>query len=201
MSVVIGLVTEYGDVILGADIAAFDGNTIIPNLYEKVTLKRAQASCAPNGYVQFSVGACGSTHEATAVRGFLKLPKLAELDNIADYMETFFIAALKDAIRACNYHPPGLEESAEDTAGEFLVGVLGNVYFIDHAFNIVSSGRGYDAIGSGREVALGSLYTTKSFPDIGARDRVIMALDTAAALVANVAGPYTFVTAKGVEET
>lgn len=192
MSCVIGLVTRKEDVILVADTSASDGNVLIPNLYDKVVLRSINLGTGDS--IDIVIGACGPTQAGIAIRQFLKLPLLESVEEIPAYMETLFLAALREAIEET-----GLDYFDRDSggAGEFLVGVRGRLYFVDHTLGIASSGRGYEAIGSARDIALGSLHTSRiTSAELGGTARVRMAMDAADDLTAHVKGSPMFITAE-----
>lgn len=200
MSCVIGLVTEQGNVILGADSAANDGNVLIPNLYEKIVTHTI--SVWPDGpdTIDLAIGTCGSTQIGSIVRNFLELPRLDNPRLVLEYMQTSFLMALMQAISASGYERE-IDPAAVHIGGdEILVAINGYLVFIDQNMGISANGRGFDAIGSGREIALGSLQTThiiKDSPD--AQSRVLGALDVVSELSINVAGPYQLVEVKRIK--
>lgn len=73
-----------------------------------------------------------------------------------------------------------------------LIGIAGRVYYVEHDGNPWRPAHGYWAIGSGAELAIGSLHTTarrKLLP----RYRLNLALQAAAAHCTTVAPPFRFV--------
>jgi hypothetical protein len=199
MSCVIGLVTS-GNIVMGADAAASDGNVLIPNHLKKISVHEVNIWTSDNEHIEFVVGACGTTQMSAIVRHFLELPRLENPDDLDGYMETNFLMSLHGAIQAAGYMRIDRDPDGFPGVDELLVGVLGRLYFIGHDFSIASSMRGYDAIGSGREIALGSLFTTGKMvghrPD--GRERVLAALDAASELATAVSGPYQLYEAEGL---
>ena len=197
MSCVIGLVTKRG-VMLGADSAANDGNILIPNSFKKIIKKTTYFGGAGDNEIEFLIGTCGSMQIGSIVRNFLDIPRVENLSDLDGFMETTFLRFLHAAIVSSGYERDNYGEQAP--LDEILVGVQHNLYFIDGNFGIASSMRGYDAIGSSREIALGSLYTTRSMIDApGPKECILGALDAASSLTINVSAPYQILEAKAVE--
>ena len=81
-----------------------------------------------------------------------------------------------------------LPSSDDDELWQLLVGVQGRVFRICSHLSASESAIGYDAIGSGTPIALGSLASTEGRP---ARERVEVALRAAERHHGSVAGPFT----------
>jgi hypothetical protein len=113
--------------------------------------------------------------------------------DVDRYMATTFVTALREAIRDNGWMEVN---SGRESGGTFLVGYRDRLYCVQSDFQIGRSLDGYDAVGCGGEIALGSLWTTRSLePD--PRTRARLALSAAAAHSAGVAGPFTIVQTGG----
>jgi ATP-dependent protease HslVU (ClpYQ) peptidase subunit len=73
--------------------------------------------------------------------------------------------------------------------GRALVGYVGRLFLLDSCFGVTELVDGYGAIGSGGEVALGSLYETRGQP---AKERLRRALLAAEAITGSVRAPFTY---------
>lgn len=196
MSCVIGLVTGHG-VIFGADAAANDGNILIPNAFKKIVVREVRLS-GRSRRAKMLIGTVGSMQIGAVVKHHLEIPDIENPSDLNGYMETLFITALKRAFVSSGYDRTAYGE--QGNGDEILVGMDRNLYFIDQNFGVASTMREFDAIGSSREVALGSLWTTGKMVDPPtARQRVLVALDASAELTIHVAGPYQVEDVKGFE--
>lgn len=113
-------------------------------------------------------------------------PRKPDGRNVDRFMATAFV----DSVRKClkEYGWMG-EDDHRDSGGTFLVGVGGHLYAIHSDFQIERAADGYNAVGCGQGLALGSLHTTSEL-DMEADDRVARALTAAAHHSAGVCAPY-----------
>lgn len=107
--------------------------------------------------------------------------------DVDRFMATTFI----DAVRTCLTEGgfARMEEGREE-GGQFLVGIHGRLYVIDSDYQIGHTVAGYDAVGSGYMIALGSLHSTAK-TSISTHDRAVMALEAAVELTGSVRPPFT----------
>jgi hypothetical protein len=77
--------------------------------------------------------------------------------------------------------------------GTFLVGFKGRLFRIADDFQVGESEHGFDACGSGEDVALGSLFSTRLLTARSAQERLEEALRAAETFNAGVRGPFHFV--------
>lgn len=96
--------------------------------------------------------------------------------DIEKTLRTSFIKSLKTIID--EFGPSNLTESENHT--DFLVGCKGRLFEISTNDWSVSELE-YSAVGSGSNIALGSIYTTSLY-DLSIKERVQIALDSAIAL-------------------
>lgn len=78
-----------------------------------------------------------------------------------------------------------------DWSGNYLLAIRGRAYELQSDYSFTRSTSGEYAIGSGEEVALGSLHATRGHPD--PQHRILAALEAAAEHVVSVAGPFDIV--------
>lgn len=81
------------------------------------------------------------------------------------------------------------ENEDDPTSLDVLIGVRGRLYLIDDRATAIRVPRRYAAIGSGSDVALGSLGETEGKP---VRERLVRALTAAARHTVNVRKPWRF---------
>jgi ATP-dependent protease HslVU (ClpYQ) peptidase subunit len=169
-----------GGVTIGADTAGTDGWSIT---------SRADTKLFRNGPYLF--GFCGSFRMGQLLHYSLVPPKPPRID-LERHMSTVFV----DAVRECLIEGGYAQRKNEvESGGTFLVAVAGQLFCIQNDYQVARQRMGFDAIGSGEEVALGSLHTTAQY-DIDPRSRVLMALQAAADLTTFVMAPFTVKTAK-----
>ena len=141
------------------------------------------------GYV---MGITGSYRMGQLLRYALKMPVYDESIDINKFMVTDFINAVRTCFKDGGYQ---YTDNGRDSAGTFLVGFHGHLFFIDSDYQVGELYCSYVAIGAGEDVALGSLYTTRN-ANIAPRDRIVAALEAAQYHNNTVAGPFVIVSTK-----
>jgi hypothetical protein len=95
-----------------------------------------------------------------------------------------------DALREC-FKQGGIAEQdnkVERVQAIVLIGVAGNLYTMHGGdYQIAKAACGYDAIGSGGMIALGSLHSTPKKSPVA---RIQLALEAAQEYMASVRGPF-----------
>jgi ATP-dependent protease HslVU (ClpYQ) peptidase subunit len=113
-------------------------------------------------------------------------PPAGDLDR---FMATTFVDGVRDCLKAGGW---ASKENERESGGVFLVGVAGRLFFVDSDYQIGESAQGYDAVGSGDELALGALYATAR-TRLSPRSRLQVALEAAERFNGNVQGPFAYV--------
>jgi ATP-dependent protease HslVU (ClpYQ) peptidase subunit len=166
MTCIVGI-ANGDNVWIGGDRSSSDGNTILSLSRPKV------ARCG-----DYLIGYAGSL-------GIGQLAQMIELPpavkNIEKVLRTTFIKSLKTAIEEF-----GNASHLEDNSTEFLIGVKGRLFEISSDDWQVGEYE-YSAIGSGNNIALGSLHTTQNWKD--QERRIKFALDAAITLSPSCQGP------------
>jgi ATP-dependent protease HslVU (ClpYQ) peptidase subunit len=166
MTCIVGI-ANGDNVWIGGDRSSSDGNTILSLSRPKVT------RCG-----DYLIGYAGSL-------GIGQLAQMIELPpavkNIEKVLRTTFIKSLKTAIEEF-----GNASHLEDNSTEFLIGVKGRLFEISSDDWQVGEYE-YSAIGSGNNIALGSLHTTQNWKD--QERRIKFALDAAITLSPSCQGP------------
>lgn len=172
MTCIVGLV-DGGKVYLGGDSAGVDGLHLAVRKDPKV----------------FRVGECiigftSSFRMGQLLAHSLKPPKWHGDKDVFEYMVTDFVDAVRECLKAGGYARRNCE--AEE-GGTFLVGFHGRLFEIEEDYQVGETLAGVAACGCGRDVALGSLFSTTKMPAI---ERVRLALQAAEAFNAEVRGPF-----------
>lgn len=176
MTCIVGLEHE-GKVYIGGDSAGVNGWTMMVRADEKVFT---------NG--PFVMGFTSSFRMGQLLRFALHVPSRAE-DQADDYefMCTTFIEAVRKCLKDGGF---AKVENGVDSAGVFLVGYRGRLYYVDVDFQVGRAASGYSACGCGDEIALGALAVTSGAFALDPEQRVRRALEAAQAHSAGVRGPF-----------
>lgn len=168
MTCIIGLV-DKGNVYIGGDSAGVSGLSVSIRADEKVFF---------NG--PFLMGFTSSFRMGQLLRFKFDPPKQTASVDDYKYMVTDFM----DAVRKC-FCDNGFGKT--DEGGTFLVGYKSKLYCVEADYQVGIQVKNYAAVGCGRDLALGSMYST---PTKKAEDRITLALTAASAFNAGVAPPY-----------
>lgn len=172
MTCIVGLV-ENKTVYMGGDSAGVAGYSLSVRADEKVFL---------NGPCIF--GFTSSFRMGQLLRYALKIPDHDPRIEVNKYMVTIFI----DSVRECLKNG-GFQQTKDgvNVGGCFLVGYQGCLFSVESDYQIGQVHERFMAVGCGTDIALGSLYSTKS---VNARKRVTLALEAAEQFNAGVRRPF-----------
>ena len=166
MTCIVGIAKD-GIVYIGGERAASDGNTLLSLNRPKVK------QCG-----DYLIGFAGSLGVGELAH-FIDLPPIGK--NIEKTLRTSFVKSLKNAIEEY-----GNISNSDDNETSWLVGVQGRLFEISSedwgVFEFSES-----AIGSGNNIALGSLHTTRNWADQERRIRV--SLQAAVEISPSCSGP------------
>ena len=153
MTCIVGIAKD-GIVYIGGERAASDGATLLSLTRPKVK------QCG-----DYLIGFAGSLGIGELAH-FIDLPPIG--NNIEKTLRTSFVKKLKDAIELY-----GNASHLEDNATDWLIGVNGRLFEISSQdWSVCEFNE--SSIGSGNNIALGSLYTTKNWTDQERRIRVAL---------------------------
>lgn len=176
MTCIVGL-EDKGNVYIGGDSAGVSGLSIAIRADEKVFT---------NG--PFLMGFTSSFRMGQLLRYKLTIPKQTHDQDDYEYMVTDFI----DAIRKC-FADNGfgtMADKSSNKGGTFLVGYNGTLYVIYDDFQVGADACGYNSVGCGSDIAVGSLHSTAGK---NPETRVKMALEAATFHSAGVAAPFLII--------
>lgn len=178
MTCIVGVAKE-GTVWLGGDRAAVDNGlsrTIIGD--PKVFLLG-----------ELGVGVCGLPKVMDAVAHAIQLPKQRS-GTPRGFLVSELVPALRAGLKSLDCTT---EEAGYGTCfnGAMLLAYRGEVYTLEGNFQLVKGSKGHASVGSGAELARGSLMETWRFDS--PRKRVMAALKAAADGNAGVAPPFDIV--------
>lgn len=176
MTCIIGLAHE-GTVYIGADSASGTDGTW-----------EVRATKVPKVFRlgDFLIGYTTSFRMGQILHYHLEVrPQESEGDNLS-YMVRVFIPA----VRAClKEHGFSKIENNQEEGGFFLVGYRGRLYSIASDFQVNEMADGLDALGCGREYALGAMMAFES-EGIPPPERIFRSLAIAACFSGGVIGPF-----------
>jgi hypothetical protein len=176
MTCIIGI-EHPGGVLIGGDSAASAEQSIIV---------RTDAKVFATG--PYAIGFTDSYRMGQLLRYKLNppLPTAEDLDDLDRFMATSFVDAVRHVLMEGGYAK--ISENREE-GGDFLVGIAGRLYAIEGDFQMGRNAAGYEALGSGRDLALGSLHTSAEF-DLTPKDRAQYALSAASEFNTGVSPPF-----------
>lgn len=169
-------IAENGRVWIGGDSAGVSGLSLSTRSDPKVFI---------NG--DFIFGYTSSFRMGQILEYLFSPPTPYENENGMAYMIRRFIPEVKESLKNGGYQN---SSSGQDIGGTFLVGHRGVLYEVESDYQVVRVNQPYDACGCGKDLILGSLYTTDQY-DLSPEERITTALDAAASFSAGVRGPYT----------
>ncbi|MFI5953046.1 hypothetical protein [Cryptosporangium sp. NPDC051539] len=176
MTAIVGVV-HGGAVHIGGDSAGVSGYVIHP---------RADAKVFTTGAYAFGFTTSFRMGQLIRWAWTPPGPPASDLDR---FMATTFIDGVRECLKTGGWAG---KENERETGGVFLVGVAGRLFSIDSDYQVGESALGYDAVGSGDEIAMGALYATAR-SRMSPRKRLEVALEAAERFNGNVRGPFNFV--------
>jgi|MDTA01.1.fsa_nt_gb ATP-dependent protease HslVU (ClpYQ) peptidase subunit len=172
MTCIVGL-AHGGKVYMGGDSASVQGWTRRQTALKKV-FRRGP----------FLIGYTSSFRMGQLLEHHLDVPKQKATESDMSYMVTGFIESTRKLLKEKGFTKV---ESNAESGGQFLVGYRGSLYTIHRDFQVGQAADGLDAVGSGREYALGAMQALSKLPP--AR-RIKKALEITAYFNAAVAPPF-----------
>ena len=182
MTCIVGIAHE-GQVWIGGDSCGWTSSTVIARADEKVFRNGA-----------YLMGFTSSFRMGQLLRYRLEV-EAPDTWDVRRFMVVTFVDAVRQCLKDGGYAGTSSDDSGgpsgSEEGGTFLVGVGGQLFTIDSDYQVGIAHDGYAAVGSGEQVALGSLYTTRGWTD--PERRIQVALEAAAHTCPGVRGPFTVV--------
>ena len=175
MTCIIGLEHE-GEVYIGGDSAGVAGYGLTVRADEKVF---------QNG--EFLMGFTTSFRMGQLLRYKLTPPERTPSVDANKFMVVQFIDAVRECLKLGGYAKK--QEDAE-SGGTFLVGYQGGLFTVESDYQVGRSQLPFDAVGCGKDIALGSMFSTADAPGMTPEQRVIFALEAAERFSAGVRRPF-----------
>lgn len=167
MTCVVGIIDASGCIYMGSDTQSTQG-------YTKRHLTNDGKVFIKNGVI---FGFTGKLRGAQLIEHELDFPDHTQV-NLDK--KTFIIKEIIPKLREC-FKAAGYSEEVNKQEGhddEYLLGIDGRLFVIQSNYQVVEDKESYRTIGSGSNVALGSLYTTKTM-ELTTEERLRLAIAAA----------------------
>lgn len=174
MTVVIGIKTKTG-VMMGCD--SFSGT-------EFLNERTGDAKVQKIG--SFLIGMTGGFRVFQLITTSSIFKELKPKGNPFNFMINKFIPCLQDLLAKNDCK--GVEDNLPFIDGHLLVAFGCNLFTVQNCLQVLRHGANYQVIGSGQQVALGALFTTKQ--EIDLRKRLLKCLQAAECYVPTVSKPF-----------
>jgi len=172
---VVAIVDNDG-VFMASDSNAVVGNTVFPRADKKMFTIRSRYG------TPMLLGFTSSYRMGQLLRWWTP-PDRGTMD-VEQYIHTKFIEGVRNQLKTGGY--TRVSDNREE-GGTFLVAYHDRLFEVHNDFQIAMPGIPYSSIGSGREFALGSLYTTQG-GILSTEARAVVAVESAAQFSASVGG-------------
>lgn len=138
---------------------------------------------------EFLIGFAGSFRGGQLLKHSFSPPPLPQGEDLEKYMVSQFVDAMRETFKEGG---SSLESfcGPEGTPAQILVGVRGDLFRVQNDYQVARPTTDYMALGCGRDLALGSLWSTPETLD--PIQRLSMALGAAQRFNASVAEPFHF---------
>ncbi len=178
MTCIVGIQTPTG-VIIGGDSGGLAGYTLSHRADPKVFI---------NG--DYLIGFTSSFRMGQLLR-YADLPKPLERqgEDLDRFMTTEFVEAVRKVLKEGGF---AKKDSEQEEGGVFLIGVSGRLYRMEADYQLGWTTDGYNACGSGQDIACGVLHATRRSDP---KRRVRRALEAAEHHNGGVHGPFTILEA------
>ena len=144
---------------------------------------------------EFAFGVCGLPKVMDALNHEMILPKQSSPDD-RQFMGSTFIQTVKETLKKAGCVKKGdgmFGPTDEHFEGAFLIGYRGKLYRMESNFQIITSAYGFDAVGSGADIALGHLHSTQASLLHSPKRRILKALEASSINNAAVRPPFSIV--------
>lgn len=184
MTAIVGL-RSAGSVFIGADSCGSDGSIRAAYLNPKLVEKQVNTDGATQKLV---LGYTSSWRFGQVLAHHLAPPSDFASEPIG-YLVESLVPEIRKVLAAAGWLK---KDSAREESGTALIGYRGQLFALHSDFSVLATER-WDACGSGREFALGSLFTSDRITDwtpLSPALRVQVALQAAAEFAPGVMPPF-----------
>lgn len=168
-------IAHEGKVYMGGDSAAVEEET------NSISIRKEPKVFIRGEYI---IGYAGSFRMGKMLEHTFKYPEIPAQADIDKFLNTTFISQLRECVERNK-----LDLENDKDSADILLGTRGRLFEFNMDFHFGEDRHNFCAIGSGANVALGSLYSTSRFKDQFKRCR--MALEASQEFNAWVRPPFT----------
>lgn len=196
MTCIIGLIQD-GKAYLGGDSAGVDGCRVSIRKDRKVfskevvvleVIRRGRSDeLHPLSTDEMLVGFTSSFRMGQLLAHRFNPPEhkcVKDVVNTYTYMVTEFIEGVRECLKDGGF---AHVKDGEESGGTFVVAYQGRLFVVEDDFQVEERLDAFVAVGSGGDIALGSLYSTKG---LDPEDRIRMALKAASHFTTDVREPF-----------
>ncbi len=133
------------------------------------------------------IGYSGSVRMCNLLQYAFTVPEHSDGVSVEQYLTTTFVDALRTLMKDAGNATKVNEQ--EGSTGFFLIGYRGRLFKISSDYSLTEVAEGFDAVGSGSDVALGAMYATKQM-SLKPKKRIELALEAASHLCWGVGEPF-----------
>lgn len=173
MTCIVGL-AENGAVYIGGDSAGVDSRYALG--------VRADRKVFRNG--DYIMGFTSSFRMGQLLAHVFKPPKRHPDTDLLAFMVSDFVNGVRQCLKDGGYAE---KDKEVEKGGSFLVGYQGRLFAVHGDYQVADQVDGFDAVGCGDLIALGSMHASKDRPP---KDRVQAALEAAERFSAGVRAPF-----------
>ena len=174
MTCIVGIESK-GKVWIGGDSAGTAGN-----MHQRI---RKDKKVFIKG--EIIIGFCGSFRMGDLLKHTLEIPDTKLVKDVDAFMVNQFVDVLRNCFEKENKK---ITSENDKIYPSILVGMRGRLYNIEGDYQCGRPEDGFDSTGSGGNVAIGSLHSTKSISD--PKRRIQMALEASSRNDASVRPPF-----------
>ena len=174
MTCIAAAIDPNGTVWMGGDSAGVSGYDLTVRADEKVFARGP-----------YLIGFTASFRMGDILRFHARLPAPPTRCDLRRFMVTRFIEAVRASLNKYGF---ARKKDAQESGGRFLVGLRGRIFTIDSDYQVGEARHGFDAVGCGDMIALGSFHATRRRRN--GRWRVLEALAAAEEFSAGVRSPF-----------
>ncbi len=123
---------------------------------------------------EFLIGFTSSFRMGQLLRYAFKPPEIK--GDLVEYMVVDFVNAVRQSFKDGGY---ASKKDEVEAGGEFLIAIHGRLFKIQSDYNVGENTDGFDAIGGGAQIALGTLFVLKDTNYFSTEEKLTMALNAA----------------------
>jgi hypothetical protein len=135
------------------------------------------------------IGGCGAFRMMQLLEHALIVPPIGKKQSVMSWLTVEFADAVRQVFHAKGFGKG--EDGQSKFNGSFLVGFRGHIYHVEDTYQSICVPDNEMCAGTGAHFAFGSLHTTRNL-GWSPCDRVMAALNAAADLNLQTAGPFTY---------